>query len=311
MRINHSRSPFRGRAFAALCLCAPLALAGCGGGDGDAGAGGGAKSDVDVTIIPSAGPSGGGGGGAAAETAAAGYGHLKGKITLGGTAPTLGPLIAASQIKPSDQAVCVLEKIPNEKLVVNGNAVANVFVFLSRKPAGTKMPEVTTAQAATMDHSTCTFVPHAMVVMAGQPITVLNDDGVPHNVHTYPQRSGSFNSGISPHERTGFQIKYDNAERQPVSVKCDFHTWMQAWHLPLDHPYGAVTNENGEFSMRDLPAGDHTFTIWHEGSTLREVKVTIPADGEAELNLEIPVAEFKVAGGTGERPKSVILSLAR
>jgi hypothetical protein len=41
---------------------------------------------------------------------------------------------------------------------------------------------------------------------------------------------------------------------------------MSAWQLPLDHPYGAVTNENGEFSIQNLPAGKHKFTIWHEAA---------------------------------------------
>lgn len=292
-----------GVSVALLCMAVALTLPGC----GDKGAlGGGAKSEVSVTIIPSAAAGEGAGG---TEVAAAGYGHLKGKVTIAGNAPSLGPLITASQVKPDDKDICIIERIPNEKLVVNGGAVQNVFLYLPKKPAGTKMPEPAPT-AVVMDQESCTFRPHALVMLAGQPIQVLNADAVPHNVHTYPQRSGSFNSGIPPKERKGFELKYVNAERQPVSVKCDFHTWMQAWHLPLDHPYGAVTNENGEFSIRDLPAGKHKFTVWHEGSTLREVEVTIEPDGEAELNLEIPAGEFKV-GAAGGAPKSVILSMAR
>jgi plastocyanin len=289
---------------ALLCAAAALTLPGC--GDGGA-LGGGAKSEVNITIIPAAGAGAGGAGGN--DVAAAGYGHLKGMVTIAGAAPSLGPLISASQVKPDDKDVCVVERIPNEKLVVHGGAVQNVFLYLAKKPAGTKMPDPAPA-AVVMDHDTCTFKPHALVVLAGQPITVLNADAVPHNVHTYPQRSGSFNSGIPPKDRKGFDLKYVNAERQPVSVKCDFHTWMQAWHLPLDHPYGAVTNENGEFSIRDLPAGKHKFTVWHEGNTLREVEVTIEPDAEAELNLEIPAGEFKVSAAGGA-PKSVVLSMAR
>ncbi|MFV0444558.1 MAG: carboxypeptidase regulatory-like domain-containing protein, partial [Planctomycetaceae bacterium] len=85
--------------------------------------------------------------------------------------------------------------------------------------------------------------------------------------------------------------------------------WMLAWQLPLDHPYGAVTNENGEFEIRDLPAGKHKFTIWHEGNVLTEKEVTVEADQTAAFDLEFSGGDFKVAEGNGPRPRTVVLSM--
>lgn len=274
-----------------LIVVCGLALPGCGKDQSFHALGGGATSPVAVTIIPKSSGDGGSAGGGTA--AVAGYGHLKGRITLSGAAPTLPPLVAASMVKPDDKNVCVHDRIPNEKLVVKDGAIKNVFVYLQKAPAGTKKSEAGPVEV-TMDHATCTFVPHAMVVMTGQPVRILNDDAIAHNVHTNPVRNGVFNSGIGPKERTGITTVYKNSERLPVKVVCDFHTWMLAWHLPLDHPYGAVTNDAGEFEIRDLPAGKHKFSLVHEGKVLAEKDVTIEVDQTAPLDVEFTAADFKI-----------------
>ncbi len=213
-------------------------------------------------------------------------------------------------MKEQDREVCRIELIPNERLVTNGDAVQNVFIFLQRKPAGAK-PLADVDSEIVMDHEACTFIPHSLVVGVNQPIRVLNGDPIGHNVHTNPSRSTPFNSQIGSSDRVGITFSYVNAERTPVRVQCDLHTWMLAWHLPLDHPYGAVTDENGQFSIADIPAGTHKFVVWHEGNTIREVEVEIPVDGEATLDLEIPVSDFRIGAAAPAGSKSVMLSLAK
>ncbi|MBL9085285.1 MAG: hypothetical protein JNK76_26000 [Planctomycetales bacterium] len=40
---------------------------------------------------------------------------------------------------------------------------------------------------------------------------------------------------------------------------------MEAYCLPLDSPYFALTDNNGKFEIADLPAGeDLEISIWHE-----------------------------------------------
>ena len=292
---------------ACLTLAALFLTVGCSGDQSISALGGGAKSEVALTIIPKTGGGPGGGGTAAVEVA--GYGHVKGRITISGAVPSLPPLVSASQVKPADKDVCVLAKIPNQKLVVNGNAVTNVFVYLSKAPAGGKELQPAEAEVV-MDHDACTFVPHAMVVQAGQDLRILNADAIAHNVHTYPKRNGSYNSGIGPNERTGITTSYRLGEREPVKVACDYHTWMLAWHLPLDHPYGAVSDENGEFEIRDLPAGKHRLTIWHEGAKLADKDVTVEVDQTAPLDVEFTAADFKVAHENAGPPRTVVLSFA-
>jgi hypothetical protein len=113
---------------------------------------------------------------------------------------------------------------------------------------------------------------------------VVSDDSIPHNTHTSPKRNDAFNKVIGANDRTGVPCDYKKAENTPVSVVCDYHPWMKAFHFPLDHPYFAVTDADGKFKIEGLPAGKHSFNVWHErasgGSQLlqRKLEITIEAD---------------------------------
>ena len=66
-----------------------------------------------------------------------------------------------------------------------------------------------------------------------------------------------------------------------VSFKCDAgHTWMSAYVYVFDHPYFAVTDGEGKFTIKDVPAGKYELEVWHEpiGEKLAPVTRTIPID---------------------------------
>ncbi len=50
----------------------------------------------------------------------------------------------------------------------------------------------------------------------------------------------------------------------PRPVVCNIHPWMKAHLLSLDHPYMAVSGEDGTFEIKNLPAGTNEFQFWHE-----------------------------------------------
>jgi hypothetical protein len=45
---------------------------------------------------------------------------------------------------------------------------------------------------------------------------------------------------------------------------------MQGYLIVSDHPYVAVSDTSGNFSIPDLPPGTYTFRIWHERSKFIE-----------------------------------------
>ena len=225
-------------------------------------------------------------------------GAFTGKVVLKGDRAALPPLITqGSDVK--DKEVCAAVDIPDERLVLGeANGVANVFIYLAKAPKNGKQLEVPAAPFF-FDQKNCKFLPHCLIVPTGQTIKVLSDDSVAHNTHTYPNRNTSISSVVSAGDRVGqVEFKYTKAETAPFAVTCDFHGWMKAYHLPLDHPYYAVTDENGEFSIPDLPAGKHTFVVWHEAADgnyiERKLAVEIQSGGTTELQIDYPVEKLKL-----------------
>lgn len=221
----------------------------------------------------------------ATDVGTEGVGTLKGRVVYDGDFSPL-PALFAKGAATKDPAVCGAEAIPDERVLVTDGGLANVFVYLEKAPKGAKPADV--AGDIDFDQKTCIFLPHAMVIRTKQIVTVLNDDAAAHNTHTYPKRNSAFNSVVQPNDRSGVPLKYDQPEKEPVSVGCDIHPWMQAYHLPLEHSFAAVSKADGTFEIKDLPAGKHEFKVWHEvGKMLEKSLVVVVKPGDNEITIKV------------------------
>lgn len=232
------------------------------------------------------------------EASAAGPGSFSGRVVLSGAAPSL-PLLIAKGADVKDKEVCAAIDIPDERLVLSADGgVANVFVYLAKAPKGGAAVEAS-EEAVIFDQKNCRFLPHALIVPTGRTVKVLSDDPIAHNTHTYPSKNDSVNSGVAPNDREGkLSFSYRRSEAAPLAVSCDYHGWMKAWHLPVDHPYAAVTDENGNFSIPNLPAGKHSFVVWHESVqgnfVQRKLSVTVNPGETTEMKIDLPVASLAI-----------------
>ena len=62
---------------------------------------------------------------------------------------------------------------------------------------------------------------------------------------------------------------------QPFKVKCDVHGWMKSYMAVMPHPFYAVSNMNGAFTIPNLPAGTYTLVTWHEKYGPQEQQITV------------------------------------
>ena len=53
--------------------------------------------------------------------------------------------------------------------------------------------------------------------------------------------------------------------RRILYLECGFHTYMQSWGVRVDNPYYAITDENGNFTLPDIPEGVYSLVAWHAG----------------------------------------------
>ncbi|MBX3441088.1 MAG: hypothetical protein KF774_01685 [Planctomyces sp.] len=230
---------------------------------------------------------------------AADVGTITGQVVLDGAMPKLDPKVVKGDMTAKDAAVCAAEGVPNEDLVVDAETkgIANVVVFLRKAPDG--MPadlKKSSEEGVTFDQKGCIFLPHVLAVRTDQVVNCISNDGVAHNVHTYPLKNDGKNFVVPPNTKTPTAVPMKQVETLPVKVGCDIHPWMTAYWVVTDHPYVAITDEKGNFTIENLPVGEHVFTVWQEkaGYIERSFKVNVKAGDNKLPPLKAPVAKFKL-----------------
>jgi hypothetical protein len=204
---------------------------------------------------------------AAPPAMAADWGSLKGRFVVEGTAPTPAPLVV-----DKDQ-YCIDNKPTSDTVIVGkDNALVNAvaFLFLGRGAKVEVHPDYVELlkEPAVIDNKGCRFVPHLVTVTTGQPFVIKNSDPLGHNTNVL----GLFNETIAAgEERTR---KFDKATRLPVPVSCGIHPFMKGHLLIQEHPYMAVSGEDGSFEIKNIPVGKHDFMLWHETGYLKDLKLS-------------------------------------
>jgi plastocyanin len=220
------------------------------------------------------------------KTAVNNGGKITGVVKFEGDVPEMKKLEITK-----DQAVCGVKEKFDETLVVGEDKVLkNTIVYLMDISQGkdfdakAKKPEI--------DQKGCKFTPHVQIVPVGARLTMLNNDKVTHNVHIKLADDDINKQQNRMIKR--LKIKAIAKAEGPVEVKCDIHGWMRAWVAYVPHPYFAVTNEKGEFTLEDVPPGTYKLGYWHEacGTNNKEpVTVTVTAGGEAKQDFTLKLKE--------------------
>jgi hypothetical protein len=161
------------------------------------------------------------------------------------------------------------------------NGLGNVFVYLKGAP---KAPAA--GEAQTLDQVGCMYEPYVMGVVTGQKFKVRNSDALLHNVHATPKVNKEFNFA----QPTKGQVNEKSFDQPEVLVrmKCDVHPWMFAYIGVVDHPYFAVTDKDGNFTIKNVPAGKYTVEAFHlkAGAKTQEVE----AGKTVSFELEVPAS---------------------
>ena len=211
-----------------------------------------------------------------------GGGTISGMVMFKGDVPEMKMLEITK-----DQAICGATEKYEETLVVGeGNVLKNTIVYLIDISKGkdfdkTAKPEI--------DQKGCQFNPHVQVIPVGARLTMLNNDKVNHNVHIF----SSINKPVNKQQtknRKKMRLAGVKKVEGPVPVKCDIHGWMSAWIAYVPHPYFAVTNEKGEFTLEDVPAGTYKLGYWHEACGTNSgspASVTVEAGGTVTQNFTL------------------------
>jgi len=232
-------------------------------------------------------------------------GTITGSVKWSGGVPK-----ATSVLINKDPEVCDpqgLKKRDLERLVLSANGgVANTVVFLKNITKGKAMDLPEARQS--LNQKSCRYEPHVLLVAGNGTVRLRSSDPILHTVHM----SGASDYNL-PFPFANQSITRTMNRQGLVDLRCNAgHVWMNAEMMVVSHPYYAVTDEDGNFRLTNVPPGDYEIEAWHEGwkvvgqGTLYDVmtqvrvqrpifsepvewtkKVTVSANGTASVNFVI------------------------
>jgi plastocyanin len=214
-----------------------------------------------------------------------GSGTIGGRVTLEGTLPQEQqlPLDAACSASSKDHG----QQMPRftRTYVTKDGGLGDVLVTLVDIPP---QPIPAATGPLTIEQRGCEYEPYVADCQVGQTIHVTNLDPLTHNIHTLPAVPGNKEVNKSQAAKAKpLEFVYDKPE-EFLRFKCDVHPWMLSYVSVLNHPFYAVTGEDGRFTVKGLPDGKYKVKFKHRkaGEKIEEVEVK---DGQATINVVLTV----------------------
>jgi len=240
-----------------------------------------------------------------AGSARAQWGTVKGQVVFEGPIPAK---VKANVDK--DQAHCLAggpifldEYVIDEK--TRGVRWAIVWLQDAKDPKAKLKVHPSLAKApATLaiDQPMCKFEPRVLGIREGTTLVVKNSAPVPHNTNII---GGPLGPNINPIIPPKGQVEVPKivARPRPIPYSCSIHGWMKGYIWAFNHPYFAVTDEKGNFEIKNAPAGKYRLVVWQEtngwvaGDKGQEpskngMAITIPGGKTLDLG-KIPMKEAK------------------
>jgi hypothetical protein len=201
-------------------------------------------------------------------SAQGGWGTVKGRIVLdAAVAPAPKPIAVAAN--PDAKKCLVNGPLFSDEWVVNKKnmGVRWVFVWLAPAAPNAKLPIhkdllKPKVKQVELDQPCCMFTPHALALREGQDLVAKNSSPLTHNVNWTSIKNPGGNL-VVPASKS-IVISDLKADRYPVQLACNIHGWMKAYVRVFDHPYYAVTDEDGKFEIKLAPVGAAQLIIWHD-----------------------------------------------
>ena len=207
-------------------------------------------------------------------------GSVTGTVSLQGAAPRDSMVATGKDARTCGDSAAVTQ------VDANGAFVGNALVWIDGIEAGKALPE---NRRETITIERCHFKPRVMGVVAGSTINVFSRDRIEHVTRFYREGAG---------EPVAYTQTVDDGQVVPsekiaatpgiIEARCARHPWVRGYVAVFEHPYFAVTDKAGSFTIGGLPAGTYTMKVWHEGlDKPAEQSVVVGAGGAARLDVAL------------------------
>ncbi|MEE9189802.1 MAG: hypothetical protein V3U16_03430, partial [Candidatus Neomarinimicrobiota bacterium] len=193
-------------------------------------------------------------------------GSIYGRVVYEGNVPKPQKLLVVKDVEVCGKSDHYDERLRVGKRKGIQNAVVSLTNIQNGKPLDVMGTEFV------LDQKGCSYQPHVLLVPVDTSVQILNNDGILHNIHTFSKKNRPVNLA-HPKFKKKLEMVFKHPEK--VSVKCDVHGWMSAWIVVVNHPYYAITDSDGSFTLDDIPTGTYTVTCWQEllGEQIAQVNI--------------------------------------
>ncbi|MDH4079398.1 MAG: hypothetical protein OEU68_06235 [Nitrospira sp.] len=231
-------------------------------------------------------------------------GTISGKITFQGAAPSpkLFPV-------NKDPEVCGAERTVNEVVVRNGLLQGAVVILEGVKagkpfiasgyrgePPGEGEFRYGGGEDISLEILTkgCNFGPFTGVLTLDQPVRFLNQDPIKHILHSVSSRDDKglilrtiHNRELRP-DTSAEQTFYSSKLKRDrvVGIHCNRHDFMQSWLYVVTSPYYSLSDQEGTFTIDQVPPGQYELLAWHPALGLKRHEVQVTEGGEIEASFE-------------------------
>jgi plastocyanin len=187
-------------------------------------------------------------------------------------------LLTASALLASAADGSITGTVKATGLSTNADAV----VYVQQAPGTFKPP----AEPVTMDQKQMQFIPHVLPVVSGTTVKFQNSDPTPHNV--FSPDFEKYNLGTWPKGQSK-DYTFSKCTKFPCAYTqlCRVHPEMEGFVVVLQNPYFAVTDKEGKFDIKGVPAGQYAVAIWHPKLKAQPKPVTVEAGKAATVSFDL------------------------
>lgn len=256
------------RLWISLGVASALVMTGCGGGE--------TKTEEKKAEAPAAAP--------AAAVDEANAATLTGKVSFKGAKPTVRKI--SMDATPACAKAHPTAPVSEEVVINDNGTVRYTFVWVKSGLPDSSWPAP--SGTVSLNQEGCIYKPHMVGIRAGQDLEIINSDPTNHNIHPLPKDNREWNESQPP--KGDKKIKQFARQEVMIPVKCNVHPWMKSFIGVVNHPFFAVTGDDGSFSIKGLPPGEYTVEAWHEKFGAKEMKVTVAPKESKAVDFEYPGA---------------------
>ena len=123
-------------------------------------------------------------------------------------------------------------------------------------PASAKVAD----RKAEMRQKDLEFRPRVLAIQSGTTVRFPCEDSIQHHVFSY-SKTQRFDLG---HYGQGEAKEETFTQPGVIEVSCEIHSHMRGYVVVVDHPYYAVADADGRYTIPKVPAGAYTLVAWHE-----------------------------------------------